>query len=1211
MLADSVRIELEQAVDEAKTRLKDLTLSGPARLYTGTLLRYFRLRDYQHVLSAIESHQRDIRAIVRVLAELHTRVSRAESLSAELDPLGSAWWNLRRRDLIAARQRGGADWEQLWTRTWAEAFAAERFDLCADVVALGPEDGPAQKSTERMRTAAKAAADGDFGPAAQVLTTILYSPDPDLLDRTTTVRLAVLLARIHLRGTRDLEAAERAARTARDAGFGGSGGSPPPAVRALAVAAQGEIALAHNDGAQAQRAFQEAISIFPELPDPHIGAALVAERDEAWYRAEECYDAAIDKAGAEVTKRRLLRPVPGNLLWRYARTIQSTDPEQALALVDEAMNAGITGDGPYPHSGAVADKARILAELNRPVDAAEAYNEAGNLFASTGADERALVCFEQAQTLDPTSAEYSWGYGEALRASAIGRDDIIDIDTMRRAWTATTAGFTLAAPDPPAPWALVTAALIADQLPETGESPLVLAERALLLDRTYARGYAHLSVLLRTDGWSADAFDAAHQGYDLDPDDSFVVYQYATVLMDQSRYARALEVLDEHLARRPESTDLLYPRVLALLNLRDPQAAIDALVDAPTTEPDVNDVLLAVCYLGVNNTRKAMRHFERVWKRRDATTSRYLLSYAAYATGRFDDNFEILEGLERQVRDKATVSRDTGLALLARGAPEDLERGEERLTAGIRAAMIASDLLNLVNLEFPLLQQLVAGAPHAAGVAGIITAATRLCHDHVAAILSRAQAADTLPSALARARTGLDEGNLDEAFRIYADMARSDALPEAHHGLARASRMLVKQGDDLVRTQAVMPARTIWSELLPRLEKLIPDSEVVTELRTRLAFAAQELEGQPAATALIRAVLVTVTDDDPDPFAAAAKVFVRDVESYWSHRDALLAHATDETLAPAGRRRLARLADGLDLAAVCRVRRADIDPAAVFPLPTQIEVRLGEDVARDAGYPDLTQSLNQLRDRLEAETGVHVPGIRTTVGRPSDPRSVELCVVEQIVYKGRPMLAEAPAAHLTGWVVEQLEAALRLSLARLLGIDDVPLWLEGWDRSGHRDDNGVRDDELVRLRLVRVLRLLLREGIPIRDRAAIIDGFRAAERSGASGPLEALQEVRRRLGPAVLDGAWTHAPVPLDADLEARVAAGIPAGHPSVWELPRAEAEGLVDDLVGWRDAHTADGPISVVVRNAGIRPFVWRLLAAGRTPVRVLADEELEQEPS
>jgi flagellar biosynthesis component FlhA len=190
-------------------------------------------------------------------------------------------------------------------------------------------------------------------------------------------------------------------------------------------------------------------------------------------------------------------------------------------------------------------------------------------------------------------------------------------------------------------------------------------------------------------------------------------------------------------------------------------------------------------------------------------------------------------------------------------------------------------------------------------------------------------------------------------------------------------------------------------------------------------------------------------------------------------------------------------------------------------------------------------------------------------------------------------------------ICETLEALLRPQLYRLIGPDDVGLWLGGWDAETASVSAWRSADQYQSIRLARVLRLLLREGVPIRDRTAIFDAFINADRIlDGAGPLVQLRAVRRRLGAEALGLKPGDQLCPLPTEMERRIVDALD-DNGSRWELGTEAAATLLGELRRWLARNcAADGVVTV--ENPWSRVYVWRLLANRRSRLRVLAEEEL-----
>src|SRR5262245_11210925 len=146
-------------------------------------------------------------------------------------------------------------------------------------------------------------------------------------------------------------------------------------------AALGDYYRVTGEGRHALRFYQQAIERSPNYPDGYLGMGSLAEDQKRWDEADEWYERAMetvrDEKDVEVGLSKLLAPVSGNLYLRLARLFAEVEPERALRLVNRAIERGIKADGDYPKRFGYELKGEILAALQRPAEAAEAYYEAG------------------------------------------------------------------------------------------------------------------------------------------------------------------------------------------------------------------------------------------------------------------------------------------------------------------------------------------------------------------------------------------------------------------------------------------------------------------------------------------------------------------------------------------------------------------------------------------------------------------------------------------------------------------------------------------------------------------------------------------------------------------------------------------------------------------------------------------------------------------
>ena len=442
-------------------------------------------------------------------------------------------------------------------------------------------------------------------------------------------------------------------------------------------------------------------------------------------------------------------------------------------------------------------------------------------------------------------------------------------------------------------------------------------------------------------------------------------------------------------------------------------------------------------------------------------------------------------------------------------------------------------------------------------------------------------------------------------MQIYAELvadrpATTDS--ELRPALLRAAVALFEQADSLVRDQRFSDAHQAW-ELLDLAVPWIDQGEVLgAALAARRAVA--RLAADPGSTDDLVVVLRN-PDLGSRVLADAISLFATDAASLWSLYDGLTQLAgQDGDFSLEERSTFAWLASEIPLAQAYRLGR-DVEPqTAAKRLVSAVDVRLGS--AHHGLDGELKKRIRGLRDALAAEMGVAIPGVRRDLDDEGRSDRVDFLIYQELVaYR----TIDPEVADPVALIIETFDRVLRDQLHRLIGPDDVRLWLAGWQPTSRAPAAwNPSDPPRARLRLVRVLRMLLREGVAIGEVDLIVRTFAQAEDAGG-GPVDTLRAVRAALGPAALGAPPGRAQHRLPADLQARIRAGLDAESDQRWERPREETVALVRDLHGWlagQTAPAADEPVVVVVSDPSVRLYAWRLLAGAQNPLRVLAEGEL-----
>jgi tetratricopeptide (TPR) repeat protein len=1190
--AEGRREKMQQALDEGAEQLRELKLSRSARSLTTLALKVFKQREPTDTLNSIEGFRRDIAEIDKVLGEIYQRGLQAEKAEAMAEPFGDAWMsNLKRRLDRGTSQTKPNAWFIEWLDGWSDALAASQWACCVAIAALTEAGVDRPVTQAHLSGIATHLQLGQPERALPALAEILAVQE---IPAKAATRLRVLRSRILRRVLYDVSGAVKCA---AEAVLLSVAADEP--TRTLAHVAQAEAYQEDNRFADAHELLDETFASEAVIPDLFVAAGRLAAAERGFSRANEFYDAAALRFGAEMAEPHLLREVPGNLLWRTGRQVAKTDKEVALQLISKALDVGIQGDSANPDRTALREKAQLLEDLGRDTEAAATYRDAAEKYASGSG--RALRLHEKAHVLAPQDAHYHWTYGEALRSRTVDADGVVDVNALKEAKALLDEGFALAAPGPQDAWALVSAALAADTLRDDPD-PTILVERALLLNPSYERGYAFLAILLRDRGFVTEAAAAARQGYAVDSRDSVTTQQHAVMLADLGSYREALKILDRYLALYPVVPELVLTKITMHMRLEEYDTAIGSL-DQIDLDGETTHFIRGVCYSAAGREDDERRCFEAVWEGREKSKRQGYLGWSAYRIGLLDEAVQILSELIEHGSTTWSNHLDLGQVRLVRGnqAEDDLGAGAERLLTAIDGATLADDLIQMATIELPLARKAVRGQPHEQHVQAILDEVRRQVDGRCAQLRTMVRPVGQLAGRLAHGRTAVADKRFDEALPIYLDLARAADPPEARSGLRAAADGLLHEGDLRLAHGDLATARIFWDKLIPAASLFPPGDAFTRALQARSALSLLELNG-PADEEAVR----LLQDCDERSLSNALQYFARDVPTLWQHRDGLRVIAARAGLRASQRATLTACSQNVPFETVYSLSGGAVSNQAVFPLVGAVELALGRNHVDLINSVGLREGIPALRERLAAETGVRIPGVRVYGEERLPPDTAQFLVYEQAVGGLDVPAGENSPADV---ILSRFGQVLRDNLFRLISVDEVDMWAAGWEvlttADAAADPVWGPPDAPARLRLARLLRMLLREGIPINDRDKILDAFRSVEESGTTGPLETLAEVRPCLYPSILGPDRSARIWPLPSDLETRMAAGLAPEAP-VWALPRDDAAALVRELRRWRRQELPPASVTLSVREARIRPFLWRLLAADRPVIYVVAEGEL-----
>lgn len=1207
MSASELSAQTRMILDDTVRELERSRLSGPSKLIARTVLKALKGRsEYDDVISQVLRLEREIEEISTVLANCAEQLRAAERAEADRDPEGKAWWNQRLRRVSTAFDAGDPRARDVWVETWMEFLERNAWQQTIDLATqLTGRPGAAAISNDLVAVPRALAADD---PSA-ALESIERLIETGIGGVGVTTRLGLLRVRVLLSEFSNRAVVRAAAMQAVNT----AEGTPH---ESLALAALAEAQLANDSTAVALQTLGQATSFDTPATDARVLLGEVLERDAAWAKADLQYERAL--AGDQFAALPvLLRRVPSRLLVRAALR-DEVPPDRAVDMLTRALDLGVPGDGDYPDKDVWAAKGDRLVEraareerdrdataaIGSRAKAAEAYFYAGQRYAWLGFLPRAVELFAASCAHAPEVAEYRWQHAETIRLTAYRSDGVVDRDRLERARAQLLLGIEHRRPSQYDAWVLITQSKIDEDLGIADPDPTLTIERALLLDPEYAPGYSFLASALRRQGFVVEAREVIEQGM-ASADDDFAFNIRVALELDAGHYGAALDVIDQRAEGSPEDPELRLLRSNVLLRMGDPEGALREL------EEEKGEMVRATRGLALATAGRrdeARDEFLSLWREtRHAKTGEYA-GWAAYAAG-LQEPFKpelIDEAVDRyrELAERAPTDlqylRDLGQMLLARG---DAAEGRAALEDGIEACPYPDELVQLAGLELPMLRAALVDRPYAAFVARIVDSLGDRIEHRVALLRRRRRDPGSAAVEAAAARTALGGGDAAAALAAYRRWTGSLDLPEAPGGAIRAALLLRGTADAAYTRGERDSARAQWAMIQHQLEE-VPGSRTVSASLTCRQLLVDVMRAPYGADGWLDREQQTGDEAILSSLSEAVDVVVHDPDSLWALHDGLVRLRGDQRASASLRSTLDRLLDELPLERIYSLAADKAVDYASFVSVRQLEMHVAGDVADQLENGHLDDAVQAFSRRVLAETGVRIPWVYHE-RRPDLPAGQ----VDVRVY-GRWVASSVLGGEPEAWVEEIvacLDRTVRGHLFRLVGVDDVTLWLEGWDLQ-HRDAPEWRPSDPVvdRLRLARLLRMLLREGVSVADRHSIIDGLDASatpHRARPSATLDTLRDVRSRLGPTALGIRPGVERVLLPKDLEARLRSALRDDRP-VWELPRPAACSVIADLRAWLEQQPKK-PVVLVVDDGRLRPFVWRLLAT-EPSLAVISKEEL-----
>ncbi|MCU0573385.1 MAG: FHIPEP family type III secretion protein [Syntrophobacteraceae bacterium] len=1223
----------------------------------------WRLRD---VLDCIErsaagqvSFDPVVHAVRQALDQVHSletslggMVKKLESLEIRRVRHGSEWWAKRREEIRAELEREPGAGFELWLRTVAEAIVAWSLDVREELLERElPLPDEHAELPKRFSDAVEAVRAGRHADplVPQMVTRLLSFSGPSsqpLLDQSVRAALLTFRGRVVLHDAGDPVAAladfEEARRLAPQ--------DPLP------LAGLGEHSRAIGETRGAEGYFQQAVLMAPDQLFGHIGLGLCAEDNREWASARELFGRAAQLARDErdpvAALGRLRAPAGGSAYFCLAELLQLEDLELALAAVEKALETGIRGEGSYPESVGHRLRADLLERLGRAREAGQAYLTAARLFHYDFKSAMAEELLQSARRLAPGVPEAGWQLADVHLVLSFGASDPGEkADHVRKGMEVWEETARSGLPAGEFYWAHLTRARLAEQeaslLPPAdwrrrldlfGQA-ILYVERSLILKQDRELAWVLLARYFRLLGLWWNGVMACERAWSLDSSQSNieVMEERIIALTNDNEVSKAEELLKGPFD--PEQ-NLWSKSVLSFLRYRSgdygeavrlAQEAIKAQQDAGETPDFWQLETLANGFDMLGDRERADREWSRILDRAGAGEN--ARGYAASKLGRYNEAVEVLSPLVEDPFQRSPASLTLALCSMVLG---DMTAAENHLARSLdwssRSALnnwLEEDVSSpRVRDRIPADMRSgfeerirVRAWPRAAAGDGEDPAAGeeeihRVMGDFLSGGADGGWIRIGLEASLAR--LAASAGRLLDAAVIYNRLIPVDAGPdtavdsfwEGRLVLDRLLGQVQEDADSRARSGRAGQAMDMLRAAL-ELARYRGSEELAASIEGRigtLCFMEGEIEaardhfvralaGMPDGGAAVGTACSAAIDFPKDYYA------LRDFWEQWRG-------GIDAGLRPAMEEASASLSRFLDTHFQLRQERDLERPISRIALELSPDL-VPSDTSPEA-WPFLGRHIPDMRNRLEEETGVLIPGVRIWVRNepnPSDTMLVFLNEIPLVIEAARSIDGADPMPRLA----DRLGEILLPHLSRFLDLDDVESLVSRWRKDPELNPliQSVLPNRPALVRFGRILRALAREMVPLTRPRHILDAVRETGLSDHPGACVKAARLRLR---EVLPGNGPGARrIRLPEDLEDAM---------SVWLWEDQDGEFMAappEDVQEWfsrlREIMAEDGPGTpegngartvLITRRAHLREPLRRLLEFEFPRAMTLSEEEV-----
>lgn len=639
----------------------------------------------------------------------------------------------------------------------------------------------------------------------------------------------------------------------------------------------------------------------------------------------------------------LARVADGNVHYFLAECYSLfNNAQKALEEIRLALEYRLHGTISYPEAPVYRLKAELLEREDKTLEAASAYQDAGNHFGWRNDFQTAVTLLEKARDLNGNSAQIYWDVANAYYMSCLLEDyPFVKPEPLEQSRVAWENGIRLGLPEAENSWIYLLKGFINDRmllLSNNASERLGLlwesaayVERALLLYEPEVFRWTYMGRYHRMLNNESNALDATQKALTYEKDNVGALDERGAILANVGRFEEAMEVLEKRLGIEASTwTEAVKAYVLMHMvgKLDDALVTIEKVVQSP-----ISDVwfraLRALCYRMLDRLPDALEDYKALWERYKESDYNNLFDFAwaAFYLGKLDKAIDMMQqALSDPLQEKSPVHVSLARFYLEK---RDFASAEKHLTLFVERLVNPRQLDDFFKFDYPEMQKAYAQTPDGPRIMALLDATrerlearreqiargktpleelTQRLEDYTRGGGIDARVIVGMHAGIARLKLEQKDGSGAAAeYQLLKDYTA--LFPEAFRGLAATFEMMQNEGDALLKPrvsgQTPDPAGALahYNELL-NLGLFAENRVQQSDLRARLGLASLAMGDAAAArqhflSAFRLAREGALSEPGAHPGLLCSALLL-DVDQYWALEDEWRAFAdsseTDELL---------------------------------------------------------------------------------------------------------------------------------------------------------------------------------------------------------------------------------------------------------------------------------------------------------------------------